>query len=192
MARKQKAPDVTIDTFADHQVISQPNPLRKMVRYAEDHEIDDPVARAEQALAELSGEFTDWMQAECERLSTAYATIKRDGLNGENSMELFRAAHDIKGGGATFGYPTAAAAAESLCRIIEHAPDLSKVEELIMHHVNAIQAIVREQSRIDSVGMADQLSKRLRGVADEYLIHANRDRPEHLEAVLAPSIVPEG
>ena len=189
MARKQKAPDVTIDTFADHQVISQPNPLRKMVRYAEDHEIDDPVARAEQALAELSGEFTDWMQAECERLSTAYATIKRDGLNGENSMELFRAAHDIKGGGATFGYPTAA---ESLCRIIEHAPDLSKVEELIMHHVNAIQAIVREQSRIDSVGMADQLSKRLRGVADEYLIHANRDRPEHLEAVLAPSIVPEG
>jgi len=192
MARKQKAPDVTIDTFADHQVISQPNPLRKMVRYAEENEIDDPVARAEQALAELSGEFTDWMQAECERLSTAYATIKRDGLNGENSMELFRAAHDIKGGGATFGYPTAAAAAESLCRIIEHAPDLSKVEELIMHHVNAIQAIVREQSRIDSVGMADQLSKRLRGVADEYLIHANRDRPEHLEAVLAPSIVPEG
>jgi hypothetical protein len=64
--------------------------------------------------------------------------------------------------------------------------------ELIMHHVNAIQAIYREQSRIDAVGMADQLSKRLRGVADEYLIRVNRDRPEHLEAVLAPSIVPEG
>ena len=25
---------------------------------------------------------------------------------------------------------------------------------------------------------------------DEYLAHANRDRPEHLEAILAPSIVP--
>jgi hypothetical protein len=27
-------------------------------------------------------------------------------------------------------------------------------------------------------------------MADEYLVSANRDRPEHLEAVLAPSIVP--
>lgn len=56
--------------------------------------------------------------------SAAYAAIARDGLNGENREELFRAAHDIKGGAATFGFPTAAAAAESLCRIIEHAPDL--------------------------------------------------------------------
>ncbi len=71
-------------------------------------------------------------------------------------------------------------------------PDLARVPgELIMHHVNAIQAIFREQARIDAAGMADQLSKRLRGVADEYLIRVNRDRPEHLEAVLAPSIVPE-
>ena len=28
------------------------------------------------------------------------------------------------------------------------------------------------------------------GVADEYLTIVNRDRPEHLEAILAPSIVP--
>ena len=30
----------------------------------------------------------------------------------------------------------------------------------------------------------------LRGIADEFLTHANRDRPEHLEAILAPSIIP--
>ncbi len=29
---------------------------------------DDPVARAEKALAELSREFADWMDQECERL----------------------------------------------------------------------------------------------------------------------------
>ncbi len=192
MARKQPV-KIQVDTFADHQVITQPNPLRKLVRPADEEYLDEAVARAEQALAGLSGEFEDWMQVECDRLSAAYAAIERDGLNGENREELFRAAHDIKGGGATFGYPTAAAAAESLCRIIEHAPDLARVPgELIMHHVNAIQAIYREQSRIDAVSMADQLSKRLRGVADEYLIRVNRDRPEHLEAVLAPSIVPEG
>ena len=30
--------------------------------------------------------------------------------------------------------------------------------------------------------MASELSRRLRKVADEYLTHVNRDRPEHLEA----------
>ena len=192
MARKPPV-EIKVDTFADHQVISQPNPLRKMVRYSEEKDLDDPVARAEQALASLSGEFNHWMQVECDRLSAAYAAIASEGLNGENREELFRAAHDIKGGAATFGFPTAAAAAESLCRIIEHAPDLAQVPgELIQHHVNAIQAIYREQSKINAIGMADELSKKLRGVADEYLIHVNRDRPEHLEAILSPSILPEG
>ena len=192
MSRK-KSPEIKVETFADYQVITQPNPLRKMVRHSDEKELDDPVARAEQALADLSGEFNDWMHVECERLSAAHTAIQNEGLSGENREELFRAAHDIKGGAATFGYPTAAAAAESRCRIIEHAPDLARVpDNLIMHHVNAIQAIVREQSKINAVGMADELSRRLRGVADEYLIRANRDRPEHLEAILAPSIVPEG
>ncbi|MES2750691.1 MAG: Hpt domain-containing protein [Pseudomonadota bacterium] len=190
MARK-KPSEIKVETFKDYQVISQPNPLRKLVQYIDDKDIDDPVARAEQALAGLSGEFNDWMRVECDRLSNAHAAIGREGLNAQTREELFRAAHDIKGDAATFGFPTAAAAAESLCRIIEHAPDFALVpDELIVHHVNAIQAIFREQKRIDAVGMADELSKRLRGVADEYLIHVNRDRPEHLEAIMSPSIVP--
>ena len=58
------------------------------------------------------------------------------------------------------------------------------------HHIDAIQAIVREQNSIQRMGVAGELSKRLRNVADEYLTAVNQDRPEHLEAVLAPSIVP--
>jgi hypothetical protein len=61
---------------------------------------------------------------------------------------------------------------------------------LIKHHIDAIQAIVRDHTRLDSSKVASQLSRKLRGVADEYLMHVNRDRPEHLEAILAPSIVP--
>jgi hypothetical protein len=63
--------------------------------------------------------------------------------------------------------------------------------ELIAHHINAIQAIVRERTKLDTASTAGELSRKLRGVADEYLMHVNRDRPEHLEAILAPSIVPE-
>ena len=183
--------DIEVKAFADHHVITQPNPLRKVLRRVEAKDLDDPVERAEKALAGLSGEFKNWMTVECDRLSAAHAAILKDGHTDDNCAELFRAAHDIKGDAATFGYPSAGAAAESLCRIIEHAPDLDEVpSELIAHHINAIQAIVRERTKLDTVSVANELSRKLRGVADEYLVQVNRNRPEHLEAILAPSIVP--
>jgi HPt (histidine-containing phosphotransfer) domain-containing protein len=161
------------------------------LRRVAEQDLDDPVARAEKALAGLSGEFKNWMEIEADRLSAAHAAILRNGFTKLAREELFRAAHDIKGDAATFGYPSAGAAAESLCRIIEHAPDLDRVpSDLIAHHINAIQAIVRERTKLDTVSTASELSRKLRGVADEYLTHANRDRPEHLEAILAPSIAP--
>jgi len=188
---KDKSAAIEVKTFADHHVITQPNPLRKVLRRVGEKDLDDPVARAEKALASLAGEFKNWMGIETDRLSAAHAAILRDGFSNSTREELFRAAHDIKGDAATFGYPSAGAAAESLCRIIEHAPDLDAVpSNLIAHHINAIQAIVRERTTLDTVSMANELSRQLRGVADEYLARANRDRPEHLEAILAPSIAP--
>ena len=188
---KEKPGTIQVKSFGDHHVITQPNPLRKVLLRVPESDLDDPVGRAEKALAGLSGEFKNWMTIEADRLSAAHAVVLRNGFTTDNREELFRAAHDIKGDAATFGYPSAGAAAESLCRIIEHAPDLDKVpSELIAHHINAIQAIVRERTKLDTVGTASELSWRLRGVADEYLTRANRDRPEHLEAILAPSIAP--
>jgi HPt (histidine-containing phosphotransfer) domain-containing protein len=188
---KEKPGTIQIESFADHHVITQPNPLRKVLRRVAANDLDDPVARAEKALAGLSGEFKSWMTIEADRLSAAHGAILKNGFTSLTREELFRAAHDIKGDAATFGFPSAGAAAESLCRIIEHAPDLDHVpSDLIAHHINAIQAIVRQRSKLDTASMASELSRQLRGVADEYLTHANRDRPEHLEAILAPSIAP--
>lgn len=188
---KTKNDGIEIKKFADHHVITQPNPLRKVLRRVSDEDLDDPVARAEKALADLSGEFRNWMLIESDRLAAAHAAILKNGFSVATRDELFHAAHDVKGDAATFGFPSAGAAAESLCRIIEHAPDLSKVpSDLIAHHINAIQAIVAERTKLDTISMASELSRRLRGVADDYLARVNRDRPEHLEAILAPGIAP--
>ena len=188
---KEKPGTLQVRTFADHHVITQPNPLRKVLLRVPESDLDDPVGRAEKALAGLSGEFKNWMTIEADRLSAAHATILRNGFTDHTREELFRAAHDIKGDAATFGFPSAGAAAESLCRIIEHAPELDQVpSDLIAHHINAIQAIVRERTKLDTAATAGVLSLSLRGIADEFLTHANRDRPEHLEAILAPSIIP--
>ncbi|MCA1412868.1 Hpt domain-containing protein [Bradyrhizobium sp. NBAIM20] len=188
---KNSAKDIEVKAFATHQVITQPNPLRKVLRRVEEKDLDDPVGRAEQALARLSGEFKDWMVIEVQRLSAAWTAVQNDGFTKKLRDELFHAAHDIKGDAATFGFPSAAGIAESLCRVIEHAPDLDKVPaELFTHHINAILAIVHENTRLDRISVSAELSRRLRKVADDYLAHVNRDRPEHLEVILAPSIAP--
>src|SRR5438132_13222322 len=191
MMAKDKPGTLQLKSFADHHVITQPHPLRKVLLRVPESDLDDPIARAEKALAGLSGEFRNWMEVEADRLAAAHAAILKDGFTDIMREELFRAAHDIKGDALTFGYPSARAAAESLCRIIEHAPDLDAVpSNLIAHHINAIQAIVHDNTKLDTVSIANELSQQLRGVADEYLAYANRDRPEHLEAILAPSLVP--
>jgi chemotaxis protein histidine kinase CheA len=188
---KNKPGDIEVKAFATHHVILQPNPFRRALRRVADDDRDDPVGRAEKALAGLSGEFKNWMTIEADRLSAAWDAISSEGFTDATRGELFRAAHDIKGDAATFGFPSAGAAANSLCRIIEHAPELAKVPvDLIMHHIDAVQAIVRQRTKLDTVAMASELSRSLRGIADEFLTKANRDRPEHLEAILAPSIVP--
>jgi HPt (histidine-containing phosphotransfer) domain-containing protein len=183
------APDdePAVVTFPDHEVITLPNRLRRAIRTAT-HRDEDPVARAEQALADLAPEFSTWMQQECDRLEAARHEIIRAGFTEASREELFHAAHDIKGEAATFGYPLVAAAAESLCRLIEHTPTMDQIPlQLVEQHVDAMRAIIHEHWRIDARSLATTLTRRLREVTDEFLVRENRDRPDHLDAILGPT-----
>ncbi len=189
----RKRSSTAVATFGDHEVITPENKLRKVVTVAEAHpDDDDPVARAEKALAGLSTEFSSWMIAECERLDQARRSIATGGFTAANKDAVFHAAHDIKGEAATFGFPLVALAADSLCRLIEHTPDVSRIPvKLVDQHVDAVRAIHREYSRSDAKELATTLTERLRAVTDEFLVHENRDRPDVLEQIMGPSIVPK-
>jgi HPt (histidine-containing phosphotransfer) domain-containing protein len=180
-------------TYGDHEVITPENKLRKAVStkpYLPGEE--DPVTRAEKALDALSGEFANWMEQECDRLDKARQSIVSGGFTTSGKDALFHAAHDIKGEAATFGFPLVAAAADSLCRLIEYTPDLTRVPmKLVDQHVDAVRAIYREYSKSDAEALAASLTGRLREVTDEFLIHENRNRPDVLEQITGPSIVPE-
>ena len=189
-AHKDEAPAVA--TFADHEVITPPHKLRKAVLPpGVGDPDDDPVARAEAALAQLSSEFGEWMQSECRRLEAARDEVKRSGLNKKTHDELFRAAHDIRGEAATFGFPTLAPVADSLCRLLEHTPDVAQIPlALVDQHVDAVRAIAREHTRADLDDIAAALTNRLREVTDEFLRAENSDRPDYLESIFAPPLTP--
>ena len=98
-----------VTTYGDHEVIVPENELRKaisdkpLVRGAD----DDPIARAEQALAGLSGEFSSWMDFECERLDKARVKVGASGWTCANEEALFhrRARHRRRGRDVRFsGY----------------------------------------------------------------------------------------
>jgi HPt (histidine-containing phosphotransfer) domain-containing protein len=182
----------TVASYADHEVITPPNRLQKAVAIAKPAGFD-PIARAEEALGNLASEFSGWMNQECEQLDEARQKVKAEGFVEETRDPLFRAAHDIKGEAATFGFPLVAPPAESLCRLIEHTPDMTRIPlELVDQHVDAIRAIIREGARPDIEDVARALTRRLRDVTDEFLRHENRDRPDVLKIVMAPSLVPGG
>ena len=180
----------SVATYADHEVITPPNKLRKALAPATGYD-DDPVERAEAALAQLSSEFAGWMLAECERLEAARQQVKRLGFTDKTHDELFRASHDIKGEATTFGFPSVTGAAESLCRLLEHTPDRTRIpQSLVDQHVDAVGAIAREHARPDFPSVAGALTRRLREVTDEFLRVENSDRPDYLETIFAPPLAP--
>jgi HPt (histidine-containing phosphotransfer) domain-containing protein len=182
-----------ITTYGDHEVITPENKLRRAVTakpYLPGE--DDPVARAEKALSELSTEFSTWMEAECERLDKARRAIAAKGFSKANKEALFHAAHDIKGEAATFGFPLVALAADSLCRLIEHTPDAARIPLMLVdQHVDAVRAIYREYARSDAKELAGKLATRLRAVTDEFLMHENSGRPGVLDQITGPPIAPK-
>jgi HPt (histidine-containing phosphotransfer) domain-containing protein len=193
MAPKDTA---AIATYGDHEVIVPENRLRKAISTKPPLPgEDDPVRLAEQALTELSSEFSAWMDEECERLDKARRGVIDGGFGKKNKQALFHAAHDIKGQAATFGYPAVASAADSLCRLIEYTPEADRIPlKLVDQHVDAVRAIYREYARSDAKDLAASLTTRLREVTDEFLLRENVDRPDVIEQITgssAPPIAPE-
>lgn len=179
-----------VTQFRDHDVIVPQNTLRKA--WAKPLAGgSDPVADAERALAALSGEFAGWMDSECGRLDAARGAVRDKGVDSETRPALHHAAHDIKGHAATFGFPHAAAVAASLCRLIECTPDARRIPlALIDQHVDAVRAIVRQHAEARADAVADDLTRRLREVTDDFLRAENGGLLPDDDDVLSPPTVP--
>lgn len=164
--------------FDDHSVIVPPHRLKKAVQHTRGPvNIDmSAVERAEAALDELKVEFVEWMNAECQRLENARRLVKSRGLSRQTADALFTPAHDIKGGATTYGYPLAERLATSLCRLLKHAPEATRIPlALIEHHVDGIRAIVREDVRSAGNPYGLELSERLSIMTETFLAEELED-----------------
>lgn len=163
----------TVETqYDDHKVILPPHKLKNAIVHTnEPGDIAmDVVQKAEESLAMLKGEFGDWMQGECDQLESARTDLHANGPNPTTLLMMFRASHDIKGDAGTLGYPIAGRLAGSLCRLIDHAPDRTRVPiMLIDRYVEAIRAVVREQIRDASEPTANEIAEQLAIMVEKFL-----------------------
>ena len=187
--RKDDTPSVA--TYADHEVITPPHELRKVVAPAAEDD-DDPIARAEAALVELSSEFAAWMQSECERLETARQDVKRRGITETDARNAVSRRPRHQGRGRDIRLSRRPPASPKACVGCSNTPRRSAVSrsQLVDQHVDAVRAITREYARPDLADVAGALTLRLRDVTDEFLKRENSFRPDYLETIFSPPLAP--
>ena len=132
-------------------VFQAPNALRLKVGGGRLGAIDPAaIAKAEAALKSLSGNFAQWLNDEIAKLENARQAIRDAGQTAETMESLYLRAHDLKGLGATYGFPLITRIAGLLCRHIDDkAKRLDVSMPLLDAHIDAIKTSARDDIKTD-------------------------------------------
>lgn len=168
-ASEVKIPTTFEQDFGETRLIHVSGTLRAKaaVHNADPSGADDlSIAAAESAMKDLSGDFQNWMGDEINRLVAAFDDYRSKGPGERDISNLFRAAHDIRGQAAAFGYPLAAEIAGSLAKLLDKIEPDYLPTPLIAHHVDAVRAIHRSQVRDYANPIAVQIIHNLKKAID--------------------------
>ena len=152
------------------QMIQAPSALRLKVGGGRLGAIDPAaIAKAEAALKSLSGNFTQWLNDEINKLEAARVTVRAEGPTVENMESLYLRAHDLKGLGATYGFPLITRIAGLLCRLIDDkSKRLQAPGALIDAHIDAIKAAARDDIKSEDHPVGKILVQELEGRIQEF------------------------
>ncbi len=120
-------------------------------------ELEDIVAKAEQALSEMEDDYEVLVNEETGKITEFLKTAKDDSSKrAECIKEIHTIGHNIKGQAATFSYPLLSLAAKSLCHFIQENSGIAGERlDLIEAHVNTMRIIIAQKIKGDG-GKKDQ------------------------------------
>lgn len=154
------------------EIIQVPNTLRLKIGPRFGAMDAAAIAKAEEALKGLAGEFGQWLQEEVDKLEAARATVKAGGATPKAMDQLYLHAHDLKGLGTTYEYPLISRIASSLCKLMDGPSGRDTAALFLVDaHIDAIRAIVRGEIRDPEhpVGrtLAQALDMRVKGYIEK-------------------------
>jgi chemotaxis protein histidine kinase CheA len=119
----------------------------------------EAIARAEETLKAMAGSMQQWIETDIIQLQELRLAAEAANWDCASVDALMGCAHDLKGLGATYGYPLVTQIAASLCRLTETDEGkavVSRDPSLARAHIDALRAIVRGGIRAKDhpIGMA--------------------------------------
>ncbi|MFK7792192.1 MAG: Hpt domain-containing protein [Devosiaceae bacterium] len=146
----------------EYKTITPPDTLQKKVRQLSGRDAKiDPVAKAEEAVERLSVNFADWMDEEVQRLVEIWQDSQESGLSEDARGKLYRAAHDMRGQGATLGFPSVGKIAGVFCDILDTVGEQHVPDHFMEKYITAIRAIARETKAGEDNSLAHALANEL-------------------------------
>lgn len=127
------------------------------------------LTQLEGALDHLETEMSGWLKHDLHRLILARDNFLTDNSAEEFVSALYRAAHDLKGLGATYGFPVVSVIADTLCKLLRSAGDAGTPpqHDLVNAHVDALRAVVNLDIRDHSNSPAAELVRSLHTITQK-------------------------
>lgn len=148
------------------ETITPPNPLEKARTGDGPVKIDPNILRrAEQAVEELQDDYAAWAQKDVDGLREAVLSAQHDPKALDAAIsEIYKRALDLKGQGGGFGYDLITSIGDLLTKFMEARDKINNRDfAIICAHIDAIQAVVREDIKGDGgkigVQIVDGLSQ---------------------------------
>jgi chemotaxis protein histidine kinase CheA len=114
---------------------------------------EEALARADKTLEAMSGSFEKWLDADIAKLQAARLEAAEAGWTDVAIDAIWRAAHDLKGMGGTYGYPLVTQLAASLSRLTETEAGKNAARanpSLVEAHVDGLRAALRDRIASDA------------------------------------------
>jgi chemotaxis protein histidine kinase CheA len=142
------------------QIIRPPQTLQSKVEKGGPGAVDlDALAKAEEVIANLAGDYLEWVREDFVRMEAAFAKLKSgDGGDKENLEAMFQIAHDMKGQGGSFGYDLMTAIGDHMCRLLETLDKAGPREQtMIRVHIDAMRVVITKELKGDGGNEGRQL-----------------------------------
>ena len=128
--------------------------------------LKETLARAEEATTALRANYTEWARIDVNNTQALLDAAKKGPEGRREQLDLLYAAmHNIKGQGASFGYPLVTRVSQSLCRLLAPGRAIDDAGfKVAQAHLDALKLVLDQKIAGTGGEVGEKLAARLEGL----------------------------